>query len=103
MHINSDGRLRAFNDGPVATGLGVSALLLTLALTEATQAAIYRCVEASGTTTYSDKPCAPAVPPNNDEDAAAERRVSPPGECSGPRQGGASRADPAIAAAHLHP
>lgn len=70
-------RIGAVAMGAAAIGaarIGAAAIVAILLLTPATEAAIYRCVAADGTSTYSDKPCAPILPPKSDEDNAAPRR-----------------------------
>jgi hypothetical protein len=71
MHINRSGLRRALVHFYTGVRFGVSTALATVVLTGSSQAAIFRCVDADGTNTYSDKPCAPSPPPATDEDAAA--------------------------------
>jgi hypothetical protein len=48
----------------------VSTALVVFILTGSSQAAIFRCVDANGTNTYSDKPCSPTLPPDTEQGAA---------------------------------
>ena len=77
MHINNSGLWRALVHLHIGARLCVSATLATLFLTGSGQAAIYRCVDANGTNTYSDKPCAPAMPPTSNDDVAAAAHRAP--------------------------
>jgi hypothetical protein len=60
--------------------------MATFVLTGSSQAAIFRCVDANGTNTYSDKPCSPMPPEEhspappvhrNDKDPAPAAAVDP--------------------------
>jgi hypothetical protein len=75
MHINTSGLWRALVHLGTGVRFTISTTLVTLILTGTGRAAIYRCVDANGTNTYSDKPCAPALPTTTtqDVDAGAHR------------------------------
>jgi hypothetical protein len=77
MHINSSGLRRALVHLHTEVRFGVSAALVTIVLTGSSQAAIYRCVDSGGTHTYSDKPCAPSLPPTTDADVTATTHRGP--------------------------
>jgi Domain of unknown function (DUF4124) len=87
MHVHNSGLWRALVHLHTGVRLGVSTALVALLLTRSSEAAIYRCVDANGTNTYSDKPCAPALPPANEEDLApgAHRAPAPANAADRPR------------------
>ena len=77
MHINNKRFRRVLVHLHTGVRVGVSTTLVTLLLTRSSEATIYRCVDANGSNTYSDKPCAPAPPPTTSEGVAAATRRAP--------------------------
>jgi hypothetical protein len=71
MRINNGALRGTMVDLNIITRRGISTTLLILLFTGSSQAAIFRCVDANGMNTFSDKPCSPILPTPSDEVVAA--------------------------------